>query len=199
MWFKSCADFVDFEEVALISWQGINSFSRGRLPKKLKLFLRCNENKKELFLLLASSTIAIIQFSRVLVATCIKDVLCIHDIDWDELTQIVLEEANQGLFLHAKHTSKSCNLLLVKTVHTELVVIAVHTFQQLSKLNELWIESRTGKTREFILINEISTTFGPHVCNGLLFFHAFSNCETQYSYCGKTKSRFLKPYKIVQR
>ena len=68
--------------------------------------------------------------------------------------------------LNSKHTSKSCNLLQVKTVDTELVVIAVHTFQQLPKLNELWIESRTGKTREFILIHEISETFRPPVCNG---------------------------------
>ena len=77
----------------------------------------------------------------------------------------IFEEANERVFFYAKRTSKSCNLLEVKTVNTELVVIAVYTFQQLPKLSELWIEFNTGKTREFLPIHETRKTFGSPVCN----------------------------------
>ena len=54
----------------------------------------------------------------------------IINIDLDESTSCIHEEADQRLFLHAKHVSKSCNLLFVKTVNTDLAVIAVYAFQR---------------------------------------------------------------------
>ena len=96
--------------VLLISWTKINLFSRGRLPKNWKSFLRCDENKK-VFSLLASTAIVNVQSNRILVATCNEDVQCNHNLDLVELKPCIHEKADQKLCLHAKHDSKSCNLL----------------------------------------------------------------------------------------
>ena len=128
--------------------------------------MRCDENKK-VFPLLVSSAIANIQNNRILVAICNEDMLCNRNLDLVELIPCIHEEADQRLCLHAKHSSKSCNLLFFETVNTDLVAIAVYNFLRLPKLSELWMEFRTGKTMEFIFVHEISKTFGPPVCNRL--------------------------------
>ena len=48
---------------------------------------------------------------------------------------------------------------------------------------------------EFIPVREISKTFGPPVCDGQLFFHVFSNCNTPSSSCGKDKKLFFESWK----
>ena len=84
---------------------------------------------------------------------------------------------------------------LLKTVNTDLVVIEMYAFQQLPRLRELWIEFRTGKMMKFIPVHEISKTFGPLVCYGQLFFHAFSGCDTPSSSCEKSKNFFFESWK----
>ena len=65
------------------------------------------------------------------------------------------EEADLKLFLHARHTSENRDILLIKTVDSDVVVIAVYAFQQLRNLGQLWIELGTGKSLQFIGIHEI--------------------------------------------
>ena len=65
------------------------------------------------------------------------------------------EEADRRLFLHARRASEYCTTLLIKTVDSHKVVIAVYAFQQLHNLSQLWIEFGTGKALQFIGIREI--------------------------------------------
>ena len=105
--------------------------SNGRLPKDWKSFLRCDENKKELFPFLANRIIGKIQSSNILVATGNDIRLCNRGIDISELMPCSNEEADLRLFLHARHASENCNTLLIKTVDSDVVVIAAYAFQQL--------------------------------------------------------------------
>ena len=49
------------------------------------------------------------------------------------------------MFLHAKHAADNGHeLISIRTVDTDVVVIAMHLFRKLS-VEELWIEFGTGK------------------------------------------------------
>ena len=104
----------------MIFWTGINSFSRVRLSKDGKPFLRAM--KKKLF------PLQMFRIHVILVVTCNEDVLGNHDFNPDKLAPCSHEEARQRLFYCANHFSKSCNSLLVETVDTDVVVIAGDAF-----------------------------------------------------------------------
>ena len=44
----------------------------------------------------------------------------------------------------------------IKTVNTDLLIIARYAFQRLPKLSELWIEFRTEKRMKSIPVHDIS-------------------------------------------
>ena len=126
---------------------------------------------------------------------CNDGVLCNHDVDVSELIPCSHEEADLRLFLHARHASEYCNTLLIKTVDSDVIVIAVYAFQQLHNLNQLWIEFGKGKALQFIGIHEMCKTLGPSICDGYLFFHSFSGCDTTSSFSGKGKKSFYDTWK----
>ena len=82
-----------------------------------------------------------------------------------------LKEADERIFLHVQHAAKTYESVLVKTVDSDIVVIALYAYQHIQNLNELWIEFGVGKSLQFIPIHEISNGLGPSVCNAYLFFH----------------------------
>ena len=80
--------------------------------------------------------------------------LCNHDADVSELMPGSHKEADLRLLLHSRHASKNCHTLLIKTVDSNAVVIAVLAFQQLHNLSQFWIKLGTGKSLQFIGIHE---------------------------------------------
>ena len=122
-----------------------------------------------------------------------------HNMKLDELKACTHEEADQRLFLHAKHASESCNLHLVKTINTDLVVIAVLAFQQLPRLNDFWIEFRTGKTMEFIPVHKISILSDDLYAMNNYSLMLLPVAIPPFYLLEKVKSPFLKNGKILQR
>eukprot|EP00794_Sanderia_malayensis_P010250 gene10250-11304_t len=106
----------------------------------------------------------------------------------DDLSPCNHEEADTRLFLHVKHCSQEGNSkVLIKTVDTDVVIIAIAKFTFLA-LDELWIEFGAGKNRRWIPIHRIVEALGEEKCSALLYWHAFTGCDTVSSFAGKGKT-----------
>ena len=94
------------------------------------------------------------------------------------------------MLLHAYHISKTHQNLLIKTVDSDVVVIALAVFQEMYNLKELWIEFGVGKTQRYLPIHELSLGLGVNICRAYPFFHSLSGCDTTSSVAGKGKKSF---------
>ena len=83
-----------------------------------------------------------------------------------------------------------------KTVDSDVVVIALSVFHRILAISELWIEFGTGKNIRYIPIHQVASDIGLVKCQALLFFHAFSGCDTSGS-AGKGKKSFYEAWKNV--
>ena len=104
------------------------------ISRHWKSFPRVNEKKMQLFQLLAAERVQQANFKQ-LVAT--KDTVIITNIASylpSQLTPCNHEEADTRIFVHGKElTLKSHKLVLVDTVDTNVVVIAISCFNELSQ------------------------------------------------------------------
>ena len=113
----------------------------------------------------------------------------------EDLSRNNLSPCNHGkgdyrTMLHALHMSRNrLQRVTVNTSDTDVVVIAVSTFQQLD-LVELWIRLGTGKHTRFIPIHEIVQNIGLEMSRCLQAFHALTGCDqTSFMFtCGKKKA-----------
>ena len=64
-----------------------------------------------------------------------------------------MEGADERIFVHVKRASRKHARIMIKTVGSHVVVIAIADFHQLVPLNELWIEFGEGKSLRFISSN----------------------------------------------
>ena len=71
------------------------------------------------------------------------------------------EEADETIFVHVKHASREHICIKIKTVDSDVVVIAIANFYQLAPLNELLVEFGTRKPLRFISIHQMARSLGP--------------------------------------
>ncbi len=164
--------------------------SKTPIPKNWKNFLRVDANKSELFKILAMSVVKLDVPEKIIVSTVMDGVLTNgFDRIIDDLSPCNHEEADTRLFLHAKHCSQDGNSkVLIKTVDTDVVIIAIAKFSSLA-LDELWIELGAGKNRRWIPIHRIVETLGEEKCSALLYWYAFTGCDTVSSFARKGKQQ----------
>ena len=107
------------------------------------------------------------------------DVLCfMAQIDLTGLVSCSHEEDDTRLFLHvADAVKKGYRKLLVRTVNTDVVVVAIATLNR-TKPEELWVAFGTGGHFRFIPIHEVAAAVGPRKSATLPLFHALTGCDT---------------------
>ena len=110
----------------------------GALPGNWSTFLRCDQNKSELFYQLAEQIAQVTLPGKVIISTKGEDVSS-SGIDKDGLAPCNHEEADTRAFLHVAHASKTFSKVSVKVGDTDVVVLAVSLFYRLS-ITELWLE-----------------------------------------------------------
>lgn len=97
------------------------------------------------------------------------------------------EEADTRLILHAADAARNgIKRVLIKTVDTDVVVLAVAHRQRIS-CDELWIAFGTGKHFRYIAAHEIADNLGPEKATALPVFHAITGCDTTSAFAGKGK------------
>uniref|UniRef100_UPI00358E0007 uncharacterized protein n=1 Tax=Myxine glutinosa TaxID=7769 RepID=UPI00358E0007 len=99
------------------------------------------------------------------------------------------EEADTRMMLHAAAAMKSGHRrVLIRTVDTDVVVLAVWMAQELNEVvDELWLAFGTGKNFCYIAAHELSATLGPDKAKALPIFHAITGCDTVSSFAGRGK------------
>ena len=93
------------------------------------------------------------------------------------------------MMLHiAKAADHGHKKILVRTVDTDVVVLAVSIFQNID-IDELWIHFGVGTNAKFIAVHEIANSLGPRRCTALPFFHSFTGCDTVSGFYGIGKKK----------
>ena len=152
---------------------------------KWQQFLRDDDNKTELFGLLADKLVSHCPPNGMILATSLDRALCSADIDLTRVSPCNHEEADTRIFV--KHAADSGHRkIVVKTVDTDVVVLAISLFQSL-QTEELWVEFGVGKQQRWLLMHEYVTNLGESVCKGLRFRFAFIGCDTVSCFAGRGK------------
>ena len=126
-------------------------------------------------------------------ATDGNDVLCsMAHIDLTGLVPRSHEEGDTRLFLHvADAVKKDYRILLVRTVDTDVVVVATATLNR-TKLHKLWVALGTGGHFRFIPIHEVAAAVCPRKSAALQMFHAL----TVSSFAGIGKKSALSAWNV---
>ena len=160
-------------------------------------FLRCSENKAELFPFLSQNVVSAASSQTLCIATTDENVIANQDVNLSRLMPCTLEEADERMFLHALHASENYKSILIKTVDSDVATIAISVFHKLPMLNELCIEFGTRMSLKFIPVHEIAAKMGIVTSQAFLFFHALSGCGTTSSRSGKGKKSFFETGKLL--
>ena len=159
------------------------------IPKNWKDFLHVDENKTELFKFLSQQVTSITPVEgKTIYATDGRDVLCSQaDVDMTKLAPCSHEEADTRLLLHvADAVHKGCRKAYVRTVDTDVVVLAIAMFNQINP-DELWMAFGTGSHFRYIPIHGLAASLDSRISTTLHVFHAFTGCDTVSSFGGRGK------------
>ena len=158
------------------------------VPGQWQNFLRVDENKTELFSFLSTEVIKSVENqSKELVVTLESEVLIAPPrMHFESLAPCSQEEADGRMFLHAADAAQRGNdKILIRTVDTDVVILAVAATQRLSV--KIWLAFGTGKSLRFISAHDIAAALGPEKCKVLPMFHALTGCDTVSAFAGRGK------------
>ena len=96
----------------------------GLLPKNWITFLRCSENKKELFPYLTK--VANANYFTHLLSTSDKDVCCSKTLDMQGLSQYDHEDTDMRILVHVKHATNEHSRIMIKTIDTDRCCLHCH-------------------------------------------------------------------------
>ena len=156
------------------------------LPGNWQEFLRIDANKIELFAFLVKH-ISRMVITKQIVTTSGSEVLCIPPQDTSGLAPCDHEEADTRIIVHmADAVNKGYKKILIRTVDTEVVVLAVAAAVKVDS-EELWIAFGTAKNFRHIPAHEIARSLGPRKSIALPMFHAYTGCDMVSSFGTKGK------------
>ena len=174
--------------------------SRTKIPGNWQSFLRVNENKTELFAFLCKHAVqTVLENGKEIYSTNGEDVLVsgAGNVTTD-LAQCTHEEADTRIMLHvADQLKQGHSKIQIRTVDTDVVILAVATVQQLSPdLEELWIAFGNSKNYRYLSAHDMCTVLGPEKSRSLPLFHAFTGCDTVSAFAGKGKKSAWESWNV---
>lgn len=105
--------------------------ANGTMPNNWSTFLRCDENKSELFPLIVDALSENISDTRGLFVGSREDgAVANQNVDLRSLMPCNIEEADERMFVHVQHAAALYPRILVKTVNSDVVVIALSAFTE---------------------------------------------------------------------
>ena len=89
------------------------------------------------------------------------------------------------MLLNAKHTAENgCSNVTVRTVDSDVVVIATYAYRHIAGMKSLWIDFGLGKSSELIPVHDLCTAIPQSVISNLPLFQAYTGCDTVSTFCG---------------
>ena len=161
-----------------------------KIPGNWVAFLRVDENKEELFHFLADQLVSVEAEHGQVISTKGDSVVCNGQRDdISGLAPCKHEEVDTRLLLLAADAGKcGFNKIMLRTIDTDVLVIAIAAFHELA-LSELWIAFGIGKHFCFVpvCIHEIASSMGQQKSRALLAFHVFTRSDQTSSFANKGK------------
>ena len=77
--------------------------------------------------------------------------------------------------------------IMILTVDTDVVLLAVSTAYALLAGDELWLAFGIGNSFRYVASHEIATGLGPEKARALPMFHALTGCDNVSSFAGHGK------------
>ena len=103
--------------------------------------------------------------------------------DLSSISPCTHKEADTRMLLHVAHAVQHGHQrIIIQTVDTDVVVLAVAAAQGLKPADELWVAFGTGKGFRYLAAHEISGGLGPEKPCALSVFHALTGCDTLSSF-----------------
>ena len=161
-----------------------------RIPTDWKGFLRNDENKNELFLLLASYVVSMdMPCDKELYTTAGESVLSSKNrMDLTSLAPCTHEEADTRLMGHILDASLCGHWrIMIRTNDTDVVVLAASIVNTIPA-EELWVAYGTGKHLQNIAAHAIASSLGRERAAVLPMFHALTGCDTVSFFAGRGKT-----------
>lgn len=155
------------------------------IPGNWQHFLRVDSNKTELFKFLSTALLEWFdQEDKQLVITDGEAVLSKPLLpDLTSLDPCNHEEADSRMLLHASHAAKhGHHSIVIRTVDTDVVVLAVSVVQELQPEDKLWLAFGTGRSFRYLAAHEIAAGLGQEKARALPMFHALTGCDTVSSF-----------------
>ena len=166
------------------------------LPKNWGEFLKLADNKKELFSFLGREVVSI-ETEKQVISTLFEDIICRQERNTVGLAPCSHEEADSRIMLHVADAAKEYSSVTIRTVDSDVVVLAVYTFAQLrTSLTELWVAFGTKKSYRVISAHGIYTAIGVQKSLALPMFHAFTGCDTVSSFSGRGKKTAWETWSV---
>ena len=98
------------------------------------------------------------------------------------------EEADSHMILHVAHAVQhGHHRILVRTIDTDVVVLAVMVAERFLAIKELWIAFGVGKNLRYIAAHQIAAHLGSEKSRALPMFHALTGCDTVSAFVGHGK------------
>lgn len=151
----------------------VNVKSNVVMPKSFNCFLANSKNKEGLFGFIAENLSKIdLPAGKQIISTFKDKVISFNRNTFEPISPVTHEEADARLFLHVWHASEYSDhsKISVKTVDSDVVVIALYVFPKLPKLEELWVEYGSGKHVQYLPIHELHRKLPKGVTDILPFF-----------------------------
>ena len=155
-----------------------------RIPRDWKGFLPNDENKNELFLLLASYVVSMVIPDDYELYTISGEsfLSSTNSINLTNLAPCTHEEAHTRLMVNVLDAS-CCGhrRIIIRTSDTDEVVLAVSIVSRIPA-EELWVAYGTGKHLQNIAVHTIAAALGRERAFVLPMFHALSGCDTVHHF-----------------
>ena len=168
------------------------------IPTNWDGFLRVDENKKELFRFLAATCSSADCFDKKVMSSYDQSVVSNTSRDIGDLSPCTHEEADTRIFVQCLDSvGESNKRLLIRTVDTDLAVIAISLSRRLSA-SEIWIAFRSGKAFRYIEVHKIAAGLGPEKTLALPAFHALTGCDQVLSFYSKGKKTAWDTWNVYE-
>ena len=103
--------------------------------------------------------------------------------DSDLISPCTHKEADTRMLLHAQNVVLcGYNAILIRTVDTDVVVLAVAVMLEIGEQVKPYIAFGTGKHFRYVIVHQIANSLGPQKAQALPIFHALTGCDTVSSF-----------------
>ena len=175
-----------------------------KLPYDFSTFLTNSDNKTDLNLLIAQlcTSSNIWEWEGDFRITKGMNILSrIDSVEYEQLLTLCPdphEEADNRMIVHIRDMLENgIKSILLRTNDSDVIVILIGFMTQFLEWDtdvKIWVDFGTGIYRKNIFINDVFEYLGESVSMGILFFHAFTGCDSTSSFFKKSKATWFKSW-----